>query len=95
MIALIILIAVFIILVLALFGLATTENVVLGLSADDIRMLSTREDASSRWLTQRLRKPRELSLFFVVTRTLLIALAALILFLLICSIGGRIPVLVH
>jgi len=68
--------------------------VVLGLSADDIRTLSTREDRGSRWLTQKIRKPRELSLFFVVARTLLIALAALVLFSLIYSIGGWLSIVV-
>lgn len=59
---------------------SSAENLVFSLSADDIRELSSREDNASKWLSDRLKKPREFALLFVVVRTLLFTIAAILLF---------------
>jgi putative hemolysin len=94
MITIIILIAVFAILTLLLFWLVSAENTVFALSADDIRILSLREDMGSRWITKRLKKPRDLSLFFVLARTLLITVAAIDLFIFIGIASGWLLILI-
>jgi len=75
------LLGLFVLVVFLLSGFSSAENLVFSLSADDIRELSLREDSGSRWLSEKLRKPREFSLLFIVVRTLLITIVAIFLFL--------------
>ncbi len=65
---------------ISISNFSSSENLVFSLSADDIRELSAREDKASKWLSDQLKKPREFALFFVVVRTMLFTLAAVLLF---------------
>jgi len=79
MITPIILIAVYAVILILIYAVSSAENVVFALSAQEIRELSERDDKSAKWLSEQLKKPRELALFFVVTKTLLTAGTAIIL----------------
>ncbi|MGC9315394.1 MAG: CNNM domain-containing protein, partial [bacterium] len=82
MVTIIIILALYFVVMISISNFSSAENLVFSLSAEDIRELSLREDRSSRWLADKLKKPREFALLFVVARTLLFTLAALLLLLL-------------
>ncbi|RKZ31530.1 hypothetical protein DRQ36_01785 [bacterium] len=94
MVNIIIIIAVYVVLFSLVRWLSSAENFVFALSADELRKLSARGDAFSRWLSQRLRKPGEFALFFVVGKTFLITVAAVALFVLISGVNGCLPLIV-
>ncbi len=82
MVSIITILALYFVVMISISSFSSAENLVFSLSAEDIRELSLREDRSSRWLADKLKKPREFALLFVVARTLLFTLAALLLLLL-------------
>jgi putative hemolysin len=77
MASLIIPIALFVVFIFLIYICAVSEYASFSLSSDELKNLTTREDRSARWLSDRLKKPREFALFFVVIRTVLVTLTAL------------------
>lgn len=86
MVTYIVILALYFFVLISISNFSSAENLVFSLSADDIRQLAAREDKASKWLSEKLKKPREFSLLFVVARTLLFTLAAVLLFLLVLEI---------
>jgi CBS domain containing-hemolysin-like protein len=70
-------IALFALFIFLIYICAVSEYASFSLSADDLKALAIRDDPAGKWLSERLRKPREFALFYVVIRTMLVTLTAL------------------
>lgn len=73
MVSLSIVIGLYALCVFLIYSFSAAENAVFSLSADDIRVLEKENGTNEKWLSERLKKPREFIQYFTILRTFLFA----------------------
>ncbi|MCK5832132.1 HlyC/CorC family transporter [bacterium] len=73
MIAAVITLVIYGVIVIYIYAVSIAENAAFALNAENIRSLVSRNEPIAKWLSERLKKPREFIQYFVIVKTFLIS----------------------